>query len=585
MTRRSLLPLLCLLLSTTLSVSLLAAQESGADKDLDSVLRAASRSLAIGDYKAADAAFAKARELSRNAGPETQIAVLIQSGQAVVAKAFADPIPSEELLKSAEQFFHTAVDLAKELPTMRFLANNELAVLSLKRKLYPEALEVLKQQAKDLDAPGVRESWRGEHHYMFGSCYEKLHQTNEALARYQAAAGIEQTRAKAVAGAFRTLRELPAEEGIAKTFALADSWVPGSRRDEATEVDSELVAAEVLKALALWGDQPQASRLLTILLRYYAVMAVTPDKFTEFAQPRLREAAGGHAQLQPAIRALVGLFAADQESPEALQVILAPLLFDQSQRAATAALLTVVGQHYQGVDEDPRRSRQLFRAAASLDGGRLDALLYEVAGLADAALTEDPHGCARCALICSLMCGPDALRDRHFTRLEEWQNVVRIHFLLGQSYARQQCWGSPCNFCSALGQWELARQASAVAQERYPGEYTPVPGLSESLGEAYWATAQCGRAWDNYIDAAESHLQVGNVEFAREAVQSAGQVFHPSCLCECKALRLQKIESQLQSVESPGIDAPGAAAPSEPLDPPAVPRSRRELPPPGDPTR
>jgi tetratricopeptide (TPR) repeat protein len=273
--------------------------------------------------------------------------------------------------------------------------------------------------------------------------------------------------------------------------------------------------------LNAWAAKADVQPLLAALVRWYAVKAVLPE--TE--RKRLAELTAKAPGLADAVEGIRKAFDS-RELRTTLGRSEVPAQFavwarQKWQSEPFALLLKNVGDRY-AQDQDLDMALARYATAYSLDPRNTDAALALATLLLNhpGRFGRDVEGLWR-PLIRSLFVDGSPQYRLTFSALEDWKNLLRLHFVLGKICLRQRKeWGSAKDLYGPIGQWTRAEAAEARIRQLDPG-FPPSPGLHSELAKAYRMTKSPDQAWVQYAGAAEAYLETAKLDQARQALNDA----------------------------------------------------------------
>lgn len=465
---------------------------------------------ARGNLQAAQHAYLEARDAARKIAEQQATAEQKEQAQQAEADAalhYAAVIGTDTsqpaYLDAAKEAYAEAIRLGT--PSQQSLAKNNLGVLFLQQKQYPQAVEVF----RTIDYARFDSSSQA-YLYMY-NCGRALELNNEpeaALSWYRKLITVLPGYKPVVEGSFRILRQ-SGPKAIPAMSDLAGQLI--------TERETDFVGAPLHQALEDWAGEPEAQRLLAVLLRYYVARQVEPTAWKEQEWPRLSALAAHSSTLGPAVEQLRRAYLDDFEPP--FRISTGRLLFPawahtDWQSKPFSELLTRAGDYYDQRDQ-PRMALARFMAAWALDTGNGMAATKAVVVLSDHRKEIDPQGQ-------SLRQFSDLLYGQKGTAYFEgnWQDAMRLHTVLGTLYERQNQWGSEGQVDSAIFQWKHAIDAERRLLQSKP-ELGEDAQLREHLANAYEQAGRHADSRDQYLSAAEFRMKQHDIQLACTALRHA----------------------------------------------------------------
>jgi tetratricopeptide (TPR) repeat protein len=408
-------------------------------------------------------------------------------------------------------------------PTQRAQALNNMGTLYLARREYPRAVATL----TEVDRTKVPPAELFVHDYNLGRAFDLSGNPEMAYPCYVKALKANPRYSIAAEKAFENLRASGKPAKLAEALGLARVLLDTAQ--------SELAARETLRCLDVWGSDPQAYALLTVLVRHYTVSTLEPDRFLKDSWPALEKLASKHLVLQSAVAEIRKAFDGDFEP-----VIQAPLSEPVEQFGAWrklerdevvvektfAKLLVTIGNYYyaivgeSGQCRDPKKALARYSAASSLDPFDTEAALFTAALLRDYSEQLDPVHRLYDRFVEFIMQENRGLYAKDPKTAVDWANLMRMHYLLGAVLVSEQRWGSEEKRGSVIYQWAYATRAEAKLRE-LDGKYPPTPGLHQRLATAFKATQQPAKAFEQFLLAAEEFADMNDFASGKEALASA----------------------------------------------------------------
>ena len=473
----------------------------GAKRGSTDLLRQGGYARAQGDLAGAKSAFNEARQAAKTektTGLEAQAA--LQYARTI--QSLETPQLNKENVAEARTAYAEVIRLGT--PQQRVHAQNDLAVLSLRQGDPQEAVATLRQ----VDTGAVEPGQRSLYAYNFGRALELAGNGREAYQKYTQALEQDPGFGPATEGAFRLLRESGSAQ-VAETARLAETLLGRGQPESA--------GRELRRALEAWAAQPDAQRLLAVLLRYYVAATLDPPGFRKEEMPFLKRVSDRGPQLAPAIKQVAAAYAGDVPafvergsargffnawSPEPWKV------------EPFSRLLKVIGDSYDRA-EQPRQALALYSGAWSLDPANTEAGLYVALTLRDHGEGLDPGGRLLSRMTESIFEEKGIAYQK-----QDWLNILRQHVLLATIFEKEDRWGPRSNPQSAIFQWTNALKADDRIRQRDPN-FPLSPGIYLHLGECHARVGDPNLAWSAYAKASYAFLKVSKPEDAAMALERA----------------------------------------------------------------
>ena len=480
-----------------------AAQPSPSPGDANRVQKVLLKGVELrlhGHFVEALNAFKEAeKEASLLGDQSTKAEVMFQAAQTHETIFTRDPAQLIHVDKAIVSY-QSAVRIGS--PELRTQAQNNLGSLYLKKRDYSSAVRTL----EEVDPTQILPAEKFIYDYNLGRAYDLSGHPNTAYPNYLRSLGANPTFSPAAEKAFESLRRSEGPPKIDESLRLADLLLRHSQ--------SNLASQERLRCLEIWGDNPSAERLLTVLVRHYAITSLDPDAFVKDEWRPLDNLASRHHRLRSAVTevrlAFTGDFKAVIQAPLSGPVQPFPEWWRLERNVKPGErdfpkLLNNIGDfYYQSVgrnDEcrDPVKAISRYTAALSLDPYNTRAALFTSAILRDYYRKLDPAQ----ELFNQLMdvtFHSGGIYEKTSKAPADWANLVRMHFLLGSIFERAKVRGSEDDPRSAIFQWNRAIVAENKLRE-LDRNYPPTPGLHQSLATAYKVANEPGKAFEQFLSA------------------------------------------------------------------------------------
>jgi tetratricopeptide (TPR) repeat protein len=169
----------------------------------------------------------------------------------------------------------------------------------------------------------------------------------------------------------------------------------------------------------------------------------------------------------------------------------------------------------EGVMDNPRQALARYLLAYSI-GNSSDGAERAAWVLSKSFKQLDDHAQIYDQLVRTFLDEKGLLYQIRYKTKPDWENILRMHFLLGTLFESKGEWGDETKRDSAIYQWQHAVAAEAKVREFGDGKEYSAPGLHEHLGNAYLETKQPDKALTSYLTAGETYLKRGEKDKARE---------------------------------------------------------------------
>jgi tetratricopeptide (TPR) repeat protein len=373
-------------------------------------------------------------------------------------------------------------------------------VLALREGKSGEAVALL----SEVDVNSLEPEQRYLFNYNYGRALELSGNASEAYKRYSQVLEEQPEHEAAREGAFRVLSRPPR---IAEAASLAERLLAKGER--------EPVVREVRGLLVSFSADPEAQRLLAVLLRYYAGSRFEPAKFQAAEGKTLAMLSERGSRLESAASQVVA--AVKGELPIFVERGRAFAYFsgwtgEEWKTQPFSQFLKACGDAFDRA-EKPRDALARYSAAWALDPGNTDAALYAALILSDHSFEP----AASRQLLDRLTEGIFQDKMAAYRRLD-WVNILRLHSVLGTLYEKQGKWGPASDPRSAVFQWTNALRAESEVRREKPN-FPPSPGVYLHLATCYQRLGEPETAWGAYIKAGYAFLGISKTEDAAAALE------------------------------------------------------------------
>jgi tetratricopeptide (TPR) repeat protein len=477
------------------------AAPAGAKYGSADLLRQGGYAQAQGDLAAAKSAFNDARQAAKTektTGLEAQAA--LQYARTI--QSLETSQLTKEHVAEAKTAYADAIRLGT--PQQRVHAQNDLAILSLRQGDPQQAVAMLRRVDVGALEPGERSLYA----YNYGRALELSGNGPEAYQKYTQVLEQSPEFDLASEGAFRLLRaSRPARVGEAAR--LAEMLLGRGQQESAVR--------ELRRALEIWAAEPDAQRLLAVLVRYFVAARIDPRQFRKNEWPALRSLSERGPRLAPAIKQIATAY--EGKVPTFVERGSARGFFDawspESWKSEPfSRLLKTIGDSYDRA-EQPRQALALYSGAWSLDPTNTEAALYVALILRDHADGLDPGG-----RLLSRMTESVFEEKGIAYQKQDWLNILRQHVLLATLFEKEGKWGPRGNPRSAIFQWTNALRADDRIRQRDPN-FPLSPAIYLHLGECHMRVGDPDLAWNAYAKASYAFLKSSKPEDAAAALERA----------------------------------------------------------------
>jgi tetratricopeptide (TPR) repeat protein len=455
-----------------------------------------------GDYKSAVESLGEVRKSALASDDKKSAAqAAIDSAQSVERWASADPSQQNRLADAVESY-QNAIQLG-DIDQQAY-ARNGLGVVLLRQGKTVESLAAFRAIDMDKVAPPTRFAYV----YNYGRALEKNDDLQTAYVQYRRALQLQPRFEPAIESAFRVLRQ-SSPPNVKEAVGLSRQLIERG--------SGAFTAGQIHTLLKVWSTAPDAIELLTVLLQYYVSASVDPEQFEKFESGDLRSVAAATPAMNRPIdeihTAYFGDFSPSFRHGPARDMFRS-WAYPREHAALFSALLKKVGAYYDQ-REAPQKALPRFAAAWMLNPSDSEAAVYAAAIVRDHAKTLDPNGQLFNELLQTLFMQKG---EAYFEN--DWPNILRFHVVLGTIFEREKIWGSSQDPRSAIFQWESALKAETRIRQ-VEKNFSPSPGIHNSLALAYEKTSRAADAWDQYVLAAQGFVESGNPDPAASALERA----------------------------------------------------------------
>lgn len=452
--------------------------------------------------------------------PHAQVEARIKVGESRVLLSRMGE-NKKEMLQQATQDFEQVIVAGD--PRQKARAQNNLGTLYLANGDAAKAIDTL----KSVDKMQIEPTQRFVLHYNLARAYDTASNPARALVEYEQTLRENPYYTRAVEQATRVIERdnLPAA-AVLTTYHLGLTLIQKGQLPAAQSVGLAVLRNKTLEKQREVG--------LAILLRAAANDNREPGRWLEEEHAlltSLRES--GYAQAALEIQRAYK----EALNPREINLVNVPMreirLFpwfsaadrDEGLRSAFAALLNHIGDYFAMVVgerqmRDPSQALARYLSAWALAADSAAALNAALI-LSTAPPQFDPQRFIYDKLMDSLFAEKGRLYRVKYKSRADWENILRMHTLLGTIFEQRREWGSEDEWRSAIFQWTLALRAEKQIQELPGGKEFQAPGLHERLGAAYAAVNQPTKALGHFLDASAKYVQRHQHEEARQTMAQA----------------------------------------------------------------
>lgn len=402
----------------------------------------------------------------------------------------------------AESAYKNAIQFAKQGQnvSLQNLATNNLSVLLLNEGKNGEALDAATNFALQKEEPEELAIYL----FNYGRILEHNNDQVQAYQRYVSAYSTNPNFSKALDSALSLLirSNLPLDERV---LLLIRSALEMSC--------TETLHAAIQQLIEKSGPDPRRRDLVQTLVGCYLAQGTTRTKFGSQDADFLRNVAHKYSGLNDLVKELSIAYSGyipesgitGAEEFEAWQN-------NEWSRDKFGALLKMIGD--QDVESGEDRNA-LARYGAAWSISHQPAYALEFVSLLQRDQELDHSGALLDELLESMF-----MQKGVYYEKEDWPNILRMHVAIGTIYEAQGRWGDPSSPRGALFQWQHALEAA----QRSGIETQSVAGVHSHLGNCYVRVSMPDLAAKEYLLAAESFVDAGDLPGAEQAVNLVQQV-------------------------------------------------------------
>jgi tetratricopeptide (TPR) repeat protein len=464
-----------------------------------------------------------ARTIAHEKGhPALEGEAYLHLGEATLAWSLSGGADKKKSLQTkAESHFQSAIELGDD--KVRLLAQNSLGVLYLSeakesKEKAEKAVKIFSQM--NLDKVPLKPSERAVYICNFGRALELSGKQDEAYKRYKDAIEVESLYQPPIERGFRLLFEKPDVERADEALRLANYLF--SRGQSKTAVQQ--ISANVER----WPPDRIFS-FLAVIMRYYSKVSVSPEDYQRVKREELLDLVKRNRLLKGPVNEIDIVFTGDFGTtfePNQTRATFPSLAKDNDARPALITLLKMTADYYYREagknDQNSKMALARYVAAWNLNRKKTDCAVFAAAVLRDYPEVDANRQIYK-EFIDSLMDEKGSRYRENPETAEDWDNLLRLHFLLGSLFEKDKAWGPEYEVRSATFQFGRAVKAEKELQRLRP-DSRPSPNLHVHLGDAFQEIKQPKKAWDQYLVAAEGYIKLKDPDAAKKMLQKAKEL-------------------------------------------------------------
>ena len=427
-----------------------------------------------GQIERADSYFNKAKSLATTPTLQAQTKLIQANTLSRTARIkVAEPQLGQ---KAVEQYKAALPQLQGQ---SRVLGYNNYGSLLLRQNKPEEALTALLAVKADYTNK-TDPKQQSRYLYNLARAYEKNSDLDAAALSYLGAAVTDTSFTPASRAVMRTLPKIKLTPDVIKS---TEEWLNGLIDQGRVELVAQ--GLETLFNDNDWASVPGAEILFVPLMRYFTVLRMSIDEFSQNWQKRLALPSSALPPAREAAREMTAVFSGkfpitfrSSKTRQSVQV-----LNDIATRSKYENVITrfvqVVGASFKA-DGHYEMALRRYALAVNIDRTNTAAALH-----AATILLEHPDVIPEADSLTQQLIGT-LFRGKGEAYLgEDWDNILRFHTVLGTIYKEQGEWGNSYEPYGAIFQFEHAIQAAQRLQESNPEQVERIAGIKLALAEVY----------------------------------------------------------------------------------------------------
>jgi hypothetical protein len=453
----------------------------------------------VSTYELAGAQFEKiAHDAEQERKYGQAASALIDAARSYEAAATTDGAQGDH----AKSVYRSAIQFAKQAQDVRLqnLATNNLSVLLLDQGKSGEALDVVNNFALQKEESEELAIYL----FNYGRILELNNYQAQAYQKYMSAYSTNPTFSRAFDSALGLLT---------RNSVPVDDNAVGLIRSALETSCTEPLHAAIRQLIEKSSSEARSRQLVQTLAGCYLAQGTTRTKFGSQDADFLRNVAHRSSGLDDLVQGLFSAYSGQiSESPGTAAEKFSAWLSNEWPRNKFSALLKMIGDQ----DEESGGDRDaLARYGAAWSISRQPVYALEFASLLQKHQELDHSGALLDELLESMF-----MQKGSYYEKEDWPNILRMHVAIGTIYESQGRWGDPYSPRGALFQWQHALEAA----QRSGLETQSVAGVHSHLGNCYVRVSKPDLAAKEYLLAAESFVDAGDLPGAEQAANLVQQV-------------------------------------------------------------
>jgi len=529
--------------------------------------QAARQQALIGDFGDADKEFQRA--LTQAKDERTQAQIKIDYAEALSRTSGGRP-EEAKLNKQAADLYEAVLPAATG--ELRVRAANNYGTLLLREEKAEEAVRVLESVRNEPALNVEDEASQARYLYNLGRAYDLSNKPDEARVRYEQSARTDPSFAPAARAVTRIANNQPP---TTERLTAEAAWI--EMLTERGDLTLSAKALESAFAQEPWREHDAFPHLLRALMSFLTAAKVALPVLQDTWVPRLAQVPNDHVASFAIAKELIAVCIKDL--PVAFQPEAARPMFNATLNKLPARpqgptpqvilsrLLKSVGDVYVEAGQPPKAlQRYSLGTAMDLHGDGIDAALYAANLLLGYGKDIDPDDKYLDQLVSRLF---DAKGGAYYN--EDWDDVLRLHTVLGTIFQERKDWGSEGTVRSAIFQYDRALRAHQRVTATQSAS-APVDPLRVRLASSYDGAGRYEDATRTYLDAAQGAIQNNNSPIAREAIEGADRIKAEHSISAEQLARLEALRAKAED-----LDPETAPLPSDIIEIPLSEASNRTL--------